>query len=51
MFGWGFRVRIGMLSATAIGLALTACAGREPAPVASVQPQDIYADCTMIRAE
>jgi hypothetical protein len=51
MFGWGFRVRIGMLSATAIGLALTGCAGRDPEPVASVQPQDVYADCTMIRAE
>jgi hypothetical protein len=49
MFGWGFRVR--MLSATAIDLALTACAGRDPEPVASVQPQDVYADCTMIRTE
>lgn len=37
--------------ATAIGLALSACAGRDPAPVASVQPQDVYSDCTMIRAE
>ena len=35
----------------AVGLALSACAGRDPAPVASVQPQDVYADCTMIRAE
>ena len=51
MFGWGFRVRIGMLSATAVGLALSACAGRDPQPVASVQAQDAYADCTMIRAE
>jgi hypothetical protein len=33
------------------GLALSACAGRDPAPVASVQAQDVYADCTMIRAE
>lgn len=33
------------------GLALTACAGRDPQPVASVQPQDAYSDCTMIRAE
>ena len=38
-------------SAVAVGLALSACAGRDPAPVASVQPQDMYADCTMIRAE
>src|SRR5579872_5735063 len=35
----------------AVGLALAACAGRDPAPIASVQPQDMYADCTMIRAE
>lgn len=35
----------------AFGLALTACAGRDPAPVASVQAQDVYSDCTMIRAE
>ena len=37
--------------AMAVGLALSACAGRDPQPVASVQPQDVYADCTMIRAE
>lgn len=35
----------------AIGLAVSACAGRDPHPVATVQPQDAYADCTMIRAE
>lgn len=35
----------------AAGLALAACAGRDPQPVASVQPQDAYSDCTMIRAE
>jgi hypothetical protein len=51
MFSWGVRVRSGILSATAIGFALTACAGRDPQPIASVQPQDMYADCTMIRAE
>jgi hypothetical protein len=51
MIGWGFRVRIGMLSATAIGLVLTACAGRDPQPVAAVQPQDATSNCTMIRAE
>ena len=34
-----------------IGFALAACAGRDPEPIASVQPQDLYADCTMIRAE
>ena len=32
-------------------LALSACAGRDPQPIASVQPQDAYSDCTMIRAE
>lgn len=28
-----------------------ACAGRDPQPIATVQPQDAYADCAMIRAE
>jgi hypothetical protein len=37
--------------AMAFGLAVSACSGRDPAPVASVQPQDVYSDCTMIRAE
>ena len=37
--------------AMAMGLAVSACAGRDPAPVASVQAQDVYSDCTMIRAE
>jgi hypothetical protein len=36
---------------TALGLALVACAGRDPQPIATVQAQDAYADCTMIRAE
>ena len=39
------------LSVIAIGLALSACAGRDPAPIATVQVQDAYSDCTMIRAE
>src|ERR1700693_930497 len=47
----GVPMRVGICFATAVGLALTACAGRDPAPVASVQPQDAYSDCTMIRAE
>ena len=34
-----------------LGIALVGCAGRDPAPVATVQPQDAYADCTMIQAE
>jgi hypothetical protein len=32
-------------------LALGACAGRAPQPVAVVQPQDQYADCAAITAE
>jgi len=44
-------LRSKVFSAVAIGLALSACAGRDPAPIASVQAQDVYADCTMIRAE
>jgi hypothetical protein len=40
-----------VFSTISIGLALAACAGRDPQPVASVQPQDLYSDCTMIRAE
>ena len=32
-------------------LVLSACAGRDPQPIASVQPQDAYSDCIMIRAE
>ncbi|MEI9924884.1 MAG: hypothetical protein WDN50_16325 [Bradyrhizobium sp.] len=40
-----------VLLAIAIGVALSACAGRDPAPIATVQVQDAYSDCTMIRAE
>src|SRR2546429_5580103 len=40
-----------VISAMAIGLALAACAGRDPQPMASVQAQDVYSDCTMLRAE
>ena len=34
-----------------LGIALAGCAGRDPQPIATVQPQDQYADCGMIRAE
>ena len=34
-----------------LGIALAGCAGRDPQPVATVQPQDRYADCAMITAE
>ena len=44
-------MRTKLLPAMAVGLALSACAGRDPQPIASVQPQDAYSDCTMIRAE
>lgn len=39
------------LMAAVLSIALVGCAGRDPQPIASVQPQDAYADCTMIRAE
>src|SRR5271163_3668063 len=34
-----------------MGVALAACAGRDAQPVATVQPQDAYSDCSMINAE
>jgi hypothetical protein len=34
-----------------VALTLTACAGRDAAPVATVQQQDAYSDCSMINAE
>ena len=37
--------------ATMLGVALASCAGRDPQPIATVQAQDRYADCDMIRAE
>jgi hypothetical protein len=47
----GEFMRIGVISATAIGLALGACAGRDPEGIAVVQPQDQYSTCAMISAE
>lgn len=44
-------MRAGVLLAMAAGLALVGCAGRDPHPVAVVQPQDAQSDCAMIRAE
>ena len=41
----------GKLSMTACALILSACAGRDPHPVAVVQPQDAQSDCAMIRSE
>jgi hypothetical protein len=33
------------------GLALAACAGRDPLPSDTARPQDAFSDCTTIRAE
>jgi hypothetical protein len=47
---WGRLMRkFGMV--IGIAIAAGACAGRTPQPVAVVQPQDRYADCTAITAE
>jgi hypothetical protein len=50
-FGGMLVTRAGMFPAVALGFALAACAGRDPHPVAVVQPQDAQSDCAMIRAE
>ena len=34
-----------------LAIVLVGCAGRDPQPIATVQVQDAYSDCTMIRAE
>ncbi len=34
-----------------VALTVAACAGRDAAPVATVQQQDAYSDCSMINAE
>lgn len=39
------------LAGVAAALAVAACAGRSPAPVQVVQPQDRYMDCPAIMAE
>jgi hypothetical protein len=41
----------GLFGVTMLGIVLVGCAGRDPLPIATVQPQDAYADCTMIQAE
>jgi hypothetical protein len=50
-FGGMLAMRAGAISALVLGFALAACAGRDPHPVAAVQPQDAQSDCAMIRAE
>ena len=47
----GVFVQSRVFLAVAAGLALSACAGRDPLPVALVQPQDSTSDCAMINAE
>jgi hypothetical protein len=48
-------MRIASIRAAALMLAgcvaLSSCAGRDPQPISTVQQQDAYSDCTMIRAE
>ena len=44
-------MRARLLPATGICLGLLACAGRDPQPIAAVEPQDAYSDCAMINAE
>ncbi len=44
-------MRAGMVVAATLAFTLAACAGRDPHPVAVVQPQDAQSDCAMIRAE
>ena len=44
-------MRCVMFGAAPIGFALAACAGRDPQPIATVQPQDASSDCAMITAE
>ena len=44
-------MKIRAVTATVLALSLAACAGRAPQPVATVQPQDVSANCTMITAE
>jgi hypothetical protein len=44
-------VHISALRAIGVGIALSSCAGRDAQPISTVQQQDAYSDCTMIRAE
>ena len=44
-------MRAGLFLVGAIGVAVAGCAGRDPQPIATVQPQDVSSDCAMINAE
>src|SRR5665213_1610357 len=50
-WGCGDKVMRARCAAAMLGIALASCAGRDPQPIATVQAQDAYADCAMIRAE
>jgi hypothetical protein len=39
------------IAVAALGTMLIGCAGRDPEPIATVQPWDAQASCTQIRAE
>ena len=45
------RAFLAVAWAIAGSVALSSCAGRDPQPIQTVQQQDTYADCAMIRAE
>ena len=40
-----------VIAAALLAATLAACAGRPPNPVAIIQPQDAYADCTALMIE
>jgi hypothetical protein len=50
-FGSGGVFQMRTLWIFSVALTVAACAGREAAPVATVQPQDAHSDCSMINAE
>jgi hypothetical protein len=50
-FGSGGVFQMRTLWIISVALAPAACAGRGAAPVATVQQQDAYSDCSMINAE
>ena len=45
------RSIIWVCTALAAGVALSSCAGRDAQMISTVQQQDAYSDCAMIRAE
>jgi hypothetical protein len=49
--GGGKQMKSQVYVVLGVAFAISACAGRAPAPVAVVQPQDRYMDCAAINAE